>query len=162
MEIEKKFLLKELPDCLEEFPKKEIEQGYLCTQPVVRIRKSNDSYILTYKSGPLQEGVEDTRVNQEVEVPLNKEGYRHLSKKVDNHLISKTRYLIPLPDGHMGELDIFHGRLDGLYFIEVEFKDEEDARQFVPPGWFGENVSNDGRYANSFLSSCDNLDVFHA
>ena len=62
----------------------------------------------------------------------------------------------------MGELDIFHGRLDGLYFIEVEFKDEEDARQFVPPGWFGENVSNDGRYANSFLSSCDNLDVFHA
>ena len=160
MEIEKKFLVKRLPEHLEDYSKKEIEQGYLCTHPVVRIRKSNDSFFLTYKSGPLQEGSRDTRVNQEVEVPLSKEGYNHLCKKVDNYLICKTRYLIPLPDGHMGELDIFHERLDGLYFIEVEFADEEDAMQFVPPEWFGENVSHDGRYANSFLSSCDNLDVF--
>ena len=160
MEIEKKFLVKKLPKHLENYEKKEIEQGYLCTRPVVRIRKSNDSFFLTYKSGPLQEGGNDTRVNQEIEAPLSKEGYNHLRKKVDNHLISKTRYLIPLSDGHMGELDIFHEKLDGLYFIEVEFADEEDAMNFVPPEWFGENVSSDRRYANSFLSCCDNLDVF--
>jgi CYTH domain-containing protein len=161
MEIEKKFQVKVLPEHLEQYAKKEIEQGYLCTQPVIRIRKSDDRYILTYKSGPLAEALDaDVRVNQEVEVPLTQEAYAHLREKADNHLIIKTRYVIPLPDGHVGELDIFHGRLDGLYFIEVEFSDEEDAGSFAAPEWFGKNVSQDERYANSFLSRCDNLDVF--
>ena len=52
MEIERKFLVKRenLPENLEQYPSKVIEQGYLCTEPVVRIRKSNDNYYLTYKS----------------------------------------------------------------------------------------------------------------
>lgn len=161
MEIEKKFRVRRLPEHLEQYSKKEIEQGYLCTKPVVRIRKSNDRYILTYKSGPASEEIKrDVRVCQEVEVPLTEEAYQHLRQKVDDYLISKTRYVIPLSSGHTGELDVFHGRLDGLYFIEVEFSDEEDARNFVPPEWFGENVSQDERYTNSYLSRCDNLDVF--
>lgn len=161
MEIEKKFRVRKLPEHLEQYSKKEIEQGYLCTCPVVRIRKSNDRYILTYKSGLVSEEADtDVRVCQEVEVPLTEMAYQHLRQKVDNYLISKTRYVIPLSSGHTGELDVFHDRLDGLYFIEVEFSDEEDARNFVPPEWFGENVSQDERYTNSFLSCCDNLDVF--
>lgn len=160
MEIEKKFRVKRLPDNLTDYPKKEIEQGYLCTRPVVRIRKSDDRYILTYKSGILPEEEGNVRVSQEMEAALTEEGYLHLREKADYFLISKTRYIIPLPDGHIGELDIFHGRLDGLYFIEVEFADEEDALHFVPPDWFGENVSRDKRFSNSFLSRCENLDVF--
>ena len=161
MEIEKKFLIREMPD-LSVCEKKEIEQGYLCVNPVVRIRKSNDRYILTYKS---KQGTGDTerleaQVNREVEVPLNEEGYLHLREKVDDHLIQKSRYLIPLPDGHTGELDVFHGLLSGLVFIEVEFADEEDAATFLPPAWFGENVSKDKRYSNSFLSKCGDLSVF--
>lgn len=159
MEIEKKFRVRYLPEHLEEYSRKIIEQGYLCTNPVVRIRKSNERYILTYK-GNHQSGTEDVRMCDEVEVPLSEEGYLHLREKVDNHLISKTRYVIPLEDGHTGELDVFHGRLEGLVFIEVEFSREEDAAAFVPPEWFGENVSRDERYTNSFLSCCDNLDVF--
>ena len=49
MEIERKYLLHELPDNLEQYPHRRIEQGYLCTAPVVRIRKQDDSYWLTYK-----------------------------------------------------------------------------------------------------------------
>ena len=100
------------------------------------------------------------RINTEIEAPLSREGYEHLRQKTDGYIIEKTRYIIPLPDGHTGELDIFGGRLKGLYFIEVEFADEEDAANFVPPEWFGGNVSNDERYANSFLSKCANLDIF--
>jgi len=159
MEIEKKFQINALPDNLEEYQKKEIEQGYLCTSPVVRIRKSNERYILTYKSNYAADG-ENVRMCEEVELPLTEAGYLHLREKADNHLISKTRYLIPLPDGHTGELDVFYGRLQGLCFIEVEFADEEDAARFVPPDWFGKNVSGDERYTNSFLSQCDNLEVF--
>ncbi len=159
MEIEKKFKINALPDHLEQYQKKEIEQGYLCTSPVVRIRKSNEHYILTYKSNYAEDG-DNVRMCEEVELSLTEKGYLHLREKVDNHLISKTRYLVPLPDGHTGELDVFHGRLQGLYFIEVEFIDEKDAACFVPPEWFGENVSRDERYTNSFLSQCDNLEVF--
>ena len=105
MEIEKKFKIKKLPDNLEQYEQKHIEQGYLCTNPVVRIRKSNDRYILTYKS--LVSGSEDkntdVRINNEVEVFLTKEGYEHLREKVDDNLIKKTRYIIPLEDGHMAE-----------------------------------------------------------
>ena len=49
MEIERKYLIKTLPEHLEQYPCKVIEQGYLNTNPVVRIRRSNDDYILTYK-----------------------------------------------------------------------------------------------------------------
>ena len=49
MEIERKFLLKELPKNLDSYPVRQLEQGYLCTAPVVRIRRDNDKYELTYK-----------------------------------------------------------------------------------------------------------------
>ena len=65
MEIERKYLIPKLPDGYMDYPKKEIEQGYLSTAPVVRIRKSNDDYILTYKSGGLM-------VREEYNLPLTK------------------------------------------------------------------------------------------
>ena len=161
MEIEKKFLVKKLPAALSSFEKKELEQGYLCTSPTVRIRKSDDEFILTYKA---RWGTDDirveARVNQEIEMPLSFDGYYHLRQKTDGHMITKTRYLVPLEDGHTGELDIFHGALEGLYFIEVEFRDEEDVKAFCPPDWFGEDVSMDIRYTNSFLAKCDDLSAF--
>ncbi len=162
MEIEKKFLVREIPKDLDKYEKKEIEQGYLCSNPVVRIRKSNDRYILTYKSlGDDGFGTDgDVRINDEIEAPLSREGYEHLKKKIDGNMIEKSRYVIPLSDGHTGELDIFGGRLEGLFFIEVEFRDETDAKNFSPPEWFGKNVSGDERFSNSYLSRCDSLDVF--
>lgn len=162
MEIEKKFLLRKVPKSLESYEKKEMEQGYLCTDPVVRIRRSNEDYILTYKSRMGMEQVSDgdVRVNHEVEMPLTRQGYEHLREKIDGNLIKKSRYLIPLDDSHVGELDVFEGALKGLSFIEVEFSDKEDARAFEPPEWFGENVSDDHRYSNSFLSRCTDLSVF--
>lgn len=151
MEIEKKYQIKEMP-CLDGAMTKEMEQGYLCTDPVVRIRRSNDKYILTCKSfdGMIGERRADVRMCQEYEINLPEESYKHLRQKVDGGLISKTRYIIPLADGHIAELDVFHGPLEGLRFVEVEFQDEEDADLFVPPEWFGQNVSGDKRYSNSF------------
>ena len=161
MEIEKKFLLREMPEHLDHCEKRELEQGYLCTSPTVRIRKSDEAYILTYKGKWGTEDIHlDARVNQELEMPLTEEAYLHMREKADGHLIRKTRYLIPLPDGHTGELDVFHGRLEGLRFIEVEFADPEDAEAFQPPSWFGQNVSKDERYTNSYLAFCEDLTVF--
>ena len=101
MEIERKYLIPEIPNNLHITKTRKLEQGYLCTSPVVRIRKDNDQYELTYKSSGLM-------VRQEYNLPLTKEAYEHLRKKADGRLIVKTRYEIPLDDRHKIELDIFH------------------------------------------------------
>lgn len=152
MEIEKKFRIKNFPEGYESYPKKEIEQGYLCTDPVVRIRKSNEDYILTYKSQLGVKESKEVKICNEIEAPLTREGYLHLKEKADGLIIVKTRYLIPLEDGHLAELDVFHGAHEGLSFVEVEFSSEEEALAFTAPGWFGEDVSQDKHFVNKWLA----------
>lgn len=98
-EIERKFLVKALPENLDSFPSSQIEQGYLCTEPVVRIRRQDEEYWLTYKSKGLM-------VREEYNLPLTGEAYEHLKSKTDGKLISKQRYRIPY-QGYMIELDLF-------------------------------------------------------
>lgn len=155
MEIERKYLVKHVPEHLEQYPCKVIEQGYLCRKPTVRVRKSNDKFILTYKSdfGIENDDNRTAKVLNEVEVPLNEEGYLHLRKKADNQIIAKRRYLVPIEGGYTAELDIFEEQLKGLMLVEVEFPDEESANQFQAPEWFGEDVSLDSKYTNGYLST---------
>lgn len=156
MEIEKKFTLKEIPRDLDKYDKIEIEQGYLCTGPVVRIRKANDEYILTYKNKTgIDEKKINTKVHNEIELPLSEKAYMHLREKVDGKIIKKTRYLIPLNNGLKMELDVFHGYLKGLVFGEVEFASIEDATAFQMPDWFLADVSSDYRYRNTYLSNIE-------
>lgn len=154
MEIERKFEIRYLPGELSEYSCKNIEQGYLCRKPVLRIRKSNEDYILTYKMklDPKGSGEGSPLVNDEVELPLTKEAFDHLIKKIEGNIISKKRYLIPLEDGLTAELDVFGGCLTGLIFAEVEFPDEKTAVEFIPPDWFGKDLSADRRYSNYHLA----------
>ena len=148
MEIERKFLLKELPENLYSYPVRHLEQGYLCTAPVVRIRRDNEKYELTYKSGGLMK-------RREENLPLNQAAYEHLVTKVDGRLIQKKRYMIPLDGVNSGltiELDVFEGDLAPLVLAEVEFPDEDTANAFAAPDWFGEDVTFCGLYHNSNLS----------
>lgn len=145
MEIERKYLINEVPDDLNIVRTREIEQGYLCTEPVVRIRRDNDKYELTYKSKGLM-------IREEYNLPLNKEAYEHLRAKIDGRLIAKTRYEIPLDDRLIIELDVFHGELEPLILAEVEFPTEETAGAFIPPEWFGQDVTFSSEYHNSTLS----------
>ncbi len=149
MEIERKFLIHTLPENLETYPHKEIAQGYICTDPVVRIRRSNDSYILTCKSKGLM-------AREEFELPLSKEAFEHLKPKTDGIFIEKTRYLIPFDKELTIELDVFHGVHAPLVLAEVEFPSIEEANAFVPPSWFGEDVTHSSKYHNSTLSQLSN------
>lgn len=145
MEIERKYLIKALPDNLNIVESRLLEQGYLCTEPVVRIRRDNDDFVLTYKSKGLM-------IREEYNLPLTEAAYEHLKEKVDGRLISKTRHIIPLENELFIELDIFHGDLEPLMLAEVEFPDEESANAFAAPEWFGEDVTYSGKYHNSVLS----------
>ncbi len=158
MEIERKFTVMKLPENLEQYEKREIEQGYLCTNPVVRIRKMNEDYILTYKSKEKGKYTKHhARCCEEVELPLTKGGYFHLKEKADGNIISKTRYLIPTEDAHKIELDIFHGHLEGLVFAEIEFESEEAAANYPLPDWFQDDVTFDRHYSNAYMTKFDSL-----
>ena len=114
--------------------------------PVAPIRRSDDEYYLTYKSKGLM-------VREEYNLPLTKESYLHLREKADGVLISKTRYLLPLTGTDLTiELDVFDAPYEGLYLAEVEFPDEASANAFVPPVWFGKDVTYSSDYHNSTLS----------
>ena len=145
MEIERKFLIKQIPEGCTSFPCRQIEQAYLNTDPVVRIRRDNDDYYLTYKGKGMM-------MREEYNLPLQAEGYYHLLGKADGKTIRKKRYLIPLDGTHTIELDEFEGDYEGLLMAEVEFTSEEDANSFEKPAWFGEEVTYDRKYHNSYMS----------
>lgn len=146
MEIERKFTIKKIPANLDTYHFHHIEQAYLNTNPVVRIRKQDEEYYLTYKGKGLL-------AREEYNLPLNKESYYHLRQKADGTFISKRRYLIPLPSSSLiVELDIFDEPFAPLIIAEVEFTSEEEAKAFLPPDWFDEDVTFDPAYHNSNMS----------
>lgn len=154
MEIERKFLVKRemIPQDLEQYPHDELEQAYIITEPVLRIRKKNDTYILTYKGPGLMK-------REEVEFPLTEEAYDKLLAKTDGNLITKTRYKIPEKNHLTIEFDIFSGLFEGLFLAEVEFPDEESALAYIPPAWFGKEVTEENTFHNSTLSSLKEKEI---
>ena len=157
MEIERKYLVNSLLENLDDYPHVEIEQGYLCTSPTLRIRRMGDAYILTVKEKlrlppsalhPPTSAI----VNREEEFALTADKYARLKTKCDGNLVCKTRYRIPLECGLTAELDLFHGAHEGLRLVEVEFPSTAAADTFTPPSWFGPDASSDPRYRNSYLA----------
>ena len=146
LEIEKKYLvdMDKIPFDYREYPFHMIEQAYLCTEPVVRVRKQDEEYYMTYKSKGLM-------VREEYNLPLTKESYEHLVKKADGIILTKKRYLIPY-DKYTIELDVFEGEYGGLLLAEVEFENEKEAEMFKVPEWFGEDVTYSKKYHNSVMS----------
>lgn len=146
MEIERKYLIPSPPAGYEAFPSCQIQQAYLCTDPVVRIRKEDERYYLTYKSKGLL-------AREEYNLPLTKEAYVHLLAKADGITLTKRRYRIPMEGSDLTiELDVFSGDYEGLILAEVEFETIKDAEVFLPPDWFGRDVTLSGEYQNSRLA----------
>ncbi|MBP5159416.1 MAG: CYTH domain-containing protein [Lachnospiraceae bacterium] len=160
MEIERKYLVKEMPKNLASYCCHHIEQGYLCAHPTVRVRRRDENYILTYKANRSAEFTSTAICNEEVENPLTAEAYAHLMTKIDNNPVTKRRYVIPLGGGLKAELDVFEGRLEGLRFVEVEFPSAEAADSFEKPEWFGREVTGDKRFRNTYLSTLESAAEF--
>ena len=148
-EIERKFLPKDVDEVLfliKDLPYKSMIQAYLNLRPVVRIRKEDDSYYLTYKG-------EGNIAKEEYNLKLNNESFYKLLKKCDGNVIEKLRYNVKLDDKLVAEVDIFQGRFSGLILIEVEFESVNEADDFSPPDWFCRDVSNEKEYHNAYMST---------
>lgn len=146
VEIERKYLIKKLPDNLAEYESHLIEQAYLCTDPTIRVRKSDDDYYMTYKGRGLLE-------RTEYNLPLNKDAYEKLVKKAEGNIISKRRYVIPIDGSDLKiELDVFDNPFAPLIMAEVEFGSVEESEGFIPPDWFDKEVTEDPAYHNSNMA----------
>ncbi|CAN5252298.1 CYTH domain-containing protein [soil metagenome] len=147
-EIERKFLVRQLPENLAAYPHVAIAQGYLAIAPrgvQVRLRKAGAQHSLAFKRN-LAIG------REEREVELTAVQFTTLWPATKGKRLTKTRYHIPL-EHHLVEIDVYSGRHEGLVVAEVEFRDEQSAGEFQPPDWLGDDVSHDPRYSNQLLAS---------
>ena len=171
IEIEKKFLVRELPEDLDKYPCHIIEQGYLNVSPAIRVRREDSSFYMTYKGRKSEDG---TIGQTEYNLPLDEESYLHLSAKADGNIIRKKRYLIPLNDNAFDEadvaadeelkkaltdgsiiieLDVFEAPFEGRVLAEVEFPSESAAAAYRMAEWFLEDVTGDCHYSNAYMST---------
>lgn len=145
-EIERKFLVKDIPPNLEDYASHEISQGYLADDDdlEIRLRRKDDNHYETVKSG---HGLR----RREAEIEIGKKDFHTLWPFTEGKRVEKTRYEIPYGD-YVIELDVYSGALAGLVTAEVEFKTEDGSAAFVPPGWLGRDVTEDKRYKNKHLA----------
>ena len=157
IEIEKKYLIspKDLPKDLKKYPHHIITQGFICMNPVIRVRQYADKYFLTIKYSYDESDL--TRF--EKEMSIDKKTYTKLLEKCEGIILKKTRYLIPYEFNNKKytiELDVFKNEYKGLYYAEVEFENEKEAKKFVAPRWFTKDVTGVKKYNNVMLSDVKN------
>jgi adenylate cyclase len=146
-EIERKFLVKWLPDNLMPSRQLIIEQGYLATESAgrqVRLRKTDRAASLTFKVGRGSH-------REEREIKLTPNQFAALWPGTAGRRLRKVRYEIPW-DNVLIEIDIYRGRHAGLVVAEVEFPDRASCRRFKAPWWFGREVTGEKRYSNVRLA----------
>jgi len=146
-EIERKFLVKWLPDDLKRRRHWIIEQGYLATESAgrqVRLRKTGKATSLTFKVGRGSH-------REEREVTLSPKQFAALWPGTAGRRLRKVRYEIPC-EGLLIEVDIYGGRHKGLVVAEVEFPNTASCGRFEPPSWFGREVTGEKRYSNVRLA----------
>ena len=152
-EIERKFLIRELPpgtlseSCLC------IQQGYIALDPSgkeVRLRKSNEQFYLTVKSG-------GTLQREEYEIEIQQSQFETLWPSTEGKRLRKDRYLIDR-DGYTIEIDVYHQPLKGLIVAEVEFDSEGEANLFVKEDWMGQEVTHLNFLKNKNLLQFESLE----
>lgn len=147
IEIERKFLVNSNDFKTVAFTHNRITQGYLSSVPgrTVRIRIKGNKGFLTIKGASNESGL--SRFEWEKEITIDEA--TALLNLCEDGVIDKTRFEVKVGN-HIYEIDEFYGENDGLLMAEIELKSE--AEQFEKPDWLGEEVTNDKRYYNSYLS----------
>lgn len=146
IEIERKFLVSEPPEWLDQSPSERIEQGYiaLAGEEQVRVRKIGGEARLTVKRGHGEQRLE-------VEVEISGEQLDALWPLTEGRRIAKRRYRVS--NDETIEVDVYGEALEGLVVAEVEFDSEARAHEFEPPPWFSDEATDDPRYGNDALAT---------
>lgn len=141
MEIKRKFLLNCLPLNVNKFKHYSIEKAYISFDPKIKIVKINNLCYLIKNN--------DEIIKQEIKEDI----YNMLKEKyIENNVINKTKYLIPLSAKTIAEIDSYSNTLDNFKTVNVKFENENEANQFEIPNWFGKEITNNFEYYDTSLS----------
>ncbi len=148
MEVERKWVLADVPAEAMAQSGEPIDQGYLAIAEdgdEVRVRRRGQRCSLTVKRG-------SGLVREEFEVELTVAQYDALWPGTEGRRVQKTRRVLDAGGGLAIELDEYAGALTGLLIAEVEFPDAAIAAQFEAPLWFERDVTDDPGYRNQQLA----------
>lgn len=149
LEIERKWLIdkKSLPKGYKNYKNKIITQFYISKKPSIRFRKINNDYFLTIKIDKKNNNL----VRYEYDIKIDKKCYLFFINKCSSIVLRKKRYYIPYKK-HLIEVDIFDKPYNNLVYAEVEFKNVASSKKFIPPIWFGKELTNDKKATNTYLA----------
>lgn len=156
MEIERKFLVKN-KEFMNLFHESfDIMQGYFFSNEKMsaRIRKQKTFETTEYnivvkvndKYNDRREGDPIMQMEYVVQVPTE-EGEKLLAKC--ENIVEKTRYIVNY-EGDLYEVDVFHGKNEGLIIAEIEL--QWYGQEFKKPKWLGDEVTLDRRYSNAYIA----------
>jgi CYTH domain-containing protein len=144
-EIERKFLVKGEFRHLS-VRQSRINQAYISidADKTIRIRIADDKAYITFKGRIAGKSI--ARSEWEFIIPVkDAEEMKALCRPGQ---IEKTRYYIP-SGNHTYEVDVFHGKNEGLVIAEIELSSEDEP--FDKPEWLGEEVTGNPAYYNANL-----------
>lgn len=150
IEYERTFLLKELPDGIENAKSEVIRDVYIpaaAAHPILRLRQKGDKFVITKKYPA--EG-DDSSKQYEHTIELSKEEFETMAACPNKQFI-KTRYYMELA-GRPAEVDLYHEELKGLAVIDFEFDNEEEKDNFVTPDFVLADVTQDVAVAGGYLA----------
>ena len=154
-EVEKTFIVKEMPQ--------------LKKEEIADIAKVIQDYILKDGSGELRirkvtNKREGTKYDMAVKVGngmIRSEVYKLLTQDEWKQLklVSKATLIQTLivPVSNEFVIHIYGGKLKGLVLVEVEFPSVKEANRFIPPYWFGKEVTNDIRFRGKSLAFSEGI-----
>ena len=149
-EIERKYAVNYLPKDLKIADIIDIEQAFIYkdAKTVIRIRKIQNKksnsieYIYTVKTKGDIQHQKDANIasTYEIESYIQEEEFNKLIKNKISSIIRKTRMVIPIGDNLNVEMDIYKDYLQDLITAEVEFPNEDIAKNFQKLDWLGEEM----------------------
>jgi adenylate cyclase len=155
LEIETRWLvdISKLPQSLDSYPNKRLIAGYFrgAHDEKIRVRQEGNKYFKVIKGPRTDEGM--VRDIGPGDIEITKEEFDTVWSRTEGKRLAKTRYYIPI-DNLVIELDVYDDFKDaGFYTVEVEFANSEDGKKFIPPVWFGREVTNEKGYSSRILAS---------
>jgi adenylate cyclase len=157
IELEKTYLIKNLPENLQAFPAKQIIDIYIPKESrhaTLRIRKNGDKFEMTKKE-PVQEGDSSHMLEQTIVLTANE---FDILEKLDGKRTEKLRYNYPYRD-LMAEIDVFQGALQGLVLADFEFKTLEEKAAFTMPDFCLAEVTQEEFLAGGMVCGKSYADI---
>ena len=156
IELERTYLVKNVPNKIDEFKFKEIIDIYIpksSNHPTLRIRKNGNKFEITKK----EPTGNDLSHKEEQTIIINEKEFNEL-KNINGKILHKIRYYYNYKN-RIAEIGIFQGSLKGLILVDFEFETNEEKNSFQMPDFCLAEVTHEEFLAGRMLCGKSYKDI---